>query len=117
MGEESKGIRSGVWLVGSSCFGRRRGGGLGCTRRLSSVSRTATPASTLPTVRDISILIEGNWSLEIYREYVAIKVSRELHHIGQSGLPNFWDLLNWEAELRRELGMPQQHELSWILVL
>ena len=36
-----------------------------CTRRLSSVRRTATPASTLPTVREMSILVgERNWSLE-----------------------------------------------------
>ena len=28
------------------------------TRRLSSVRRTATPASTLPTVREINMLIE-----------------------------------------------------------
>lgn len=39
------------------------GGGLmerpleGLTRRLSSVRRTATPASTLPTVREMSILV------------------------------------------------------------
>lgn len=29
------------------------------TRRLSSVKRTATPASTLPTVREISIVLAG----------------------------------------------------------
>ena len=32
------------------------GGDSRLTRRLSSVSRTATPASTLPTVREISIV-------------------------------------------------------------
>jgi len=38
------------------------------TRRLSSVNRTATPASTLPTVRDMSIvtrIITGTWELRV----------------------------------------------------
>ena len=38
------------------------------TKRLSSVRRTATPASTLPTVRDISILVWegiGNCGIDV----------------------------------------------------
>ena len=45
-----------VELVLGRNYGANGGEG-GFTRRLSSVRRTATPASTLPTVRDISILL------------------------------------------------------------
>ena len=54
MGEgEWRGIRSGR-RISMEMFGRKS---KGRTNRLSSVRRTATPASTLPTVRDMSIVL------------------------------------------------------------
>ena len=61
----------------SVTLGSERGGSQQ-TRRLSSVRRTATPASTLPTVRDMSIATRmkiGSWSLgsdeQVYNDRVA----------------------------------------------
>ena len=54
-------MRDFEWPIGDK---RRR------TKRLSSVRRTATPASTLPTVRDISILVWegiGSYGVDVSR--------------------------------------------------
>jgi hypothetical protein len=58
-------IEGGRRIEGNSIFGLGQslcpgvGGmlGRGCTSRLSSVRSTATPASTLPTVRETSIVM------------------------------------------------------------
>jgi hypothetical protein len=71
-----------AWSLGTHCAGWAH------TRRLSSVRRTATPASTLPTVRETSI-VSGvclncvwkrsvYWSSALVPDYLAGRSSAEI---------------------------------------
>ena len=67
------GIRSDILNFRLGCFSMFRigPGDLGIlTKRLSSVNRTATPASTLPTVREINIVLDVKIGASSYRLYI-----------------------------------------------
>ena len=55
------------------------------TRRLSSVRRTATPASTLPTVREINMFGLGSRLIAVCRRLAVCLLASESSRLGLSG--------------------------------